>query len=73
MTYLDSGLISNYWFETGTPTWLVKQMSAVGMVDPTTKLWLAPQLMSFDLRELESVPILFQTGYLEALRLFGQL
>lgn len=54
----------NYWFETGTPTFLVKKMREthlynVGQIKVSDSV-----LDSYDLENLNPITILFQTGYL---------
>ena len=63
---LDSGLFRPYWFETGTPSFLIKLLYE--------KRFFLPQLedletgesliASFDVDYIEPEPLLFQTGYL---------
>ena len=57
---------SNYWFETGTPTFLIKLMQEREFnIEPLDHLEV-PEL-SFSTYEIESlalIPLLFQTGYL---------
>jgi len=62
--FAKGGNFQNYWFSTGTPTWLVKllyqqRLYDVGQIEVTDF-----SLNSFDLRQLKAVPLLFQTGYL---------
>lgn len=65
LSFLESGTFNNYWFETGTPTFLVKHI----------KNQLLPQSLEgvivrkgdfnkFDLSNLDVIPVMFQTGYL---------
>ncbi|GHT56886.1 hypothetical protein FACS189446_9000 [Bacteroidia bacterium] len=57
---------SNYWFETGTPTFLINRLKKRGLA----KTVLEPVIVgssafnSYDPDELEDIPLLFQTGYL---------
>ncbi|GHT78661.1 ATPase AAA [Bacteroidia bacterium] len=57
---------SNYWFETGTPTFLINRLKKSGLA----KTILEPVIVgssafdSYDPDALEDVPLLFQTGYL---------
>lgn len=55
---------SNYWFETGTPTFLLKLMREQKVYE--LENFLAPEQMfsAYDIDHLQAIPILFQTGYL---------
>lgn len=64
LTFLRSGLLRNYWFETGTPTFLVEAMRAGGAYDVRGVQASAMGMLDFDLRHLDPVTVLFQTGYL---------
>jgi hypothetical protein len=59
-------LFENYWFETGTPSFLVKLIKErdydIRKLDPLTVGKSA--FSSYELEKLNVVPILFQTGYL---------
>ncbi|MDT8440547.1 MAG: ATP-binding protein [Desulfuromonadales bacterium] len=56
----------NYWFATGTPTFLVKLIQEHNYYVPRLdKLQVSKSLLdSFDIESIELEPILFQTGYL---------
>jgi len=57
---------SNYWFETGTPTFLINLIKARNYdMQPLDQLE-GPELTftTYELESLELVPLLFQTGYL---------
>lgn len=57
---------SNYWFETGTPTFLLKLLKA-GAYDVTELEELRLREVAFSTYEIETLsilPLLFQTGYL---------
>ena len=54
----------NFWFESGTPTFLIKlakQYHEYNFEDKETTL---THLSSYDLERLELIPLMFQTGYL---------
>jgi hypothetical protein len=54
----------NFWFETGTPTFLIdlsKQFHLYDFEDQETSL---THLSSYDIERLELIPLMFQTGYL---------
>ncbi|SMP39327.1 PD-(D/E)XK nuclease superfamily protein [Desulfonatronum zhilinae] len=66
LLYLDSQELRPYWFETGTPTFLVKLLQQgkyhiPALEDLTTSEKL---LGSFDVEAVEVETLLFQTGYL---------
>ena len=66
LLYLDSGRFSSYWFETGTPTFLLKLLEARKYPVPElNKLQVGESLLgSFDVDRIEVENLLFQTGYL---------
>lgn len=65
MNYLESKRIGNYWFETGTPNWLVKMLSAKKRYDLENVPAYELDLLSFtNLRDPDPITLLFQTGYL---------
>lgn len=57
---------ANYWFESGTPTFLIKLVRMRGYeVDQLTNLDVAEiDFSTYELENLAIVPLLFQTGYL---------
>jgi hypothetical protein len=64
LSFFQAQAFRNFWFESGTPTFLPKLMRRKGVyrvdtfeVDETT-------LGNYDLERLELTPVLFQTGYL---------
>ncbi len=64
MSYIDSGEFRNFWFETGTPTFLIHLMKENHLyeIDDLEVNELA--FSSYDIVKLQVLPILFQTGYL---------
>jgi len=66
LLFLDNREYRNYWFETGTPTFLMKliqekQYSALDIeLIQTTEIMMS----SFDVDEIDLETLLFQTGYL---------
>ena len=70
LSYMRSGQFSNYWFETGTPTFLVKAMQERNLykIDKTE----APDsvLDGYDLENINTLTILFQAGYLTVSKKF---
>lgn len=63
---LDKKRIDPYWFETGTPTFLVKRIRARGTFPPDLngKVCTREELISVGLNDRDPVPLMFQTGYL---------
>ncbi|GHT20899.1 ATPase AAA [Bacteroidia bacterium] len=57
---------SNYWFDTGTPTFLITRLKKHGLAKTVLEPIVAGQTAfnSYDPDELEDIPLLFQTGYL---------
>lgn len=65
LNFLGSGALRNYWFETGTPTFLIELMRSVGRFVWDKEEFVALlDLASFDLERIDPATILFQTGYL---------
>jgi len=64
--YLKDKELGNYWFETGTPSFLVEllkqQYEFLENIEDIE--WSSEGLGSFDVDELNLITILFQTGYL---------
>ncbi|MCO6487409.1 MAG: ATP-binding protein [Phaeodactylibacter sp.] len=62
--FKESKRFHNFWFETGTPTFLVKEMRKhryydIGHIEASEH-----QLSAFDFKRLDPITVLFQTGYL---------
>ncbi|WP_291322101.1 ATP-binding protein, partial [Desulfonatronospira sp.] len=66
LLYLKSKEFSNYWFETGTPSFLIKMLHSRKYVIPSLESLQASEklLGSFDMERIEVETLLFQTGYL---------
>jgi hypothetical protein len=66
LLYLKSGKFRNYWFETGTPSFLIKLLKENQYYIPSLELFEAGEglLGSFEIEHLEPETLLFQTGYL---------
>ena len=62
--FADNGSFQNYWFSTGTPTWLIGLLRSQGIYQIEGQEVSAISLDTFDIEQLEVYPILFQTGYL---------
>ncbi|MCB0593902.1 MAG: ATP-binding protein [Lewinellaceae bacterium] len=64
LSFLDSGAFYNFWFETGTPTFLVKEMKKRHYYDVQKIRVSQSKLSAFDFTRLDPITVLFQTGYL---------
>jgi hypothetical protein len=64
MSFLDSGYFLNYWFKTGTPTFLIRLLKQQNIYDFENIEATSIIFDSYDVDNLEPVPLLFQTGYL---------
>ena len=63
--FLEGGnIFKNYWFETGTPTFLINLSKKQEMFDFENTRVSALQLGAYDLENLNALPLMFQTGYL---------
>ena len=54
----------NFWFETGTPTFLIKLAKQFQLYNFENQETTLIHLSSYDLERLELIPLMFQTGYL---------
>ena len=63
---LKKGRYSDYWFETGTPTFLVHQLQKTGyrLDEMTEEKLSADTLNSIDIMDENPLPLLYQSGYL---------
>jgi len=63
---LKKGRYSDYWFETGTPTFLVHQLQKTGyrLDEMTEEKLSADTLNSIDIMDTNPLPLLYQSGYL---------
>jgi hypothetical protein len=66
MKFFDSGIFSNYWFESGTPTFLIKLIKQNGQLPQDIEnIWVNEYAFgSYEIETLDLIPILFQAGYL---------
>ncbi len=64
LRFLDAQAFQNFWFETGTPTFLVKEMRKHHYYDIEQAEASPEQLTSFHAGALDPISVLFQTGYL---------
>ena len=63
---LNSRVFRDYWFETGTPSFLVYQLKKTGypLENMTTEELSADTLNSIDIMDENPLPLLYQSGYL---------
>jgi len=64
LNFFTDGDYRNYWFNTGTPTFLIEISKQRRMYDLENISSQSFLLSSFDIENLEPIPIMFQTGYL---------
>ncbi|SFD59626.1 PD-(D/E)XK nuclease superfamily protein [Chitinophaga sp. CF118] len=64
LKYMDGRDFRNYWFQTGTPTWLVKHMKESGEFEFENIHIDEIALGNLNVEHFSSLPVLFQTGYL---------
>ncbi len=64
LTFLKYAEFRNYWFETGTPTFLVELLSQEWKYNIEKIYAEVDLLLSFQIEEVNDVTLLFQTGYL---------
>jgi hypothetical protein len=65
LSFLKSGVFNNYWFETGTPTFLVEHIQRQQL--PSTIEGTVVQkgtFNKFNLADLDVIAVMFRTGYL---------
>lgn len=72
---LDKRRIDPYWFDTGTPTFLVKRIKARGTFPPDIngQMCTREELIAVGLDDRNPVPLMFQTGYLTIANYNGEL
>ncbi len=64
LSFMIDREFNNYWFTTGTPTFLVKLMREEQYYDMDNTIMDLQTLSSFDITNMQPVTVLFQTGYL---------
>ncbi len=64
LSFLKEVQFNNYWFSTGTPTFLVKEMKRQRMYQVSGRKQTSHDLSNFDFTRLNPITVLFQTGYL---------
>ena len=63
---LEKRSIENYWFETGTPTFLINLIKEQNIYIPEYENFRADEFMfsTYELSDLNPLPLMFQSGYL---------
>lgn len=64
LAFFDFREFKNFWFETGTPSFLLQIMKQQGIIKVNDLIVDNSIFSSYSIRRLETIPILFQTGYL---------
>ncbi len=64
LSFMQEGVFNNYWFATGTPTFLINLLRDRYIYDVAPQQLSSVGFNSYDLERLETVPLLYQTGYL---------
>ena len=62
--FSGDGRYRNYWFETGTPTFLINLAKTQQLYDFEAASVSQTQLGAYDIEKLQLLPLMFQTGYL---------
>ena len=73
LSFFDAGQFQNYWFATGTPTFLIKLLRNRQQINLEKREVDQSVFESYDLDNLETMSLLFQTGYstIKSLKEFG--
>lgn len=64
LSLMESGIFRNFWFQTGTPTFLIEQVKKRGEFRFEGIRLGEIALGNFNIEHISPVPLLFQTGYL---------
>ena len=64
LSYFYFGEFNNYWFETGTPSFLLRIMKKQSIINISNLKVDNTIFSAYDISKLEAIPILFQSGYL---------
>ncbi|MCU0341204.1 MAG: ATP-binding protein [Spirosomaceae bacterium] len=62
--FVSNGQFTNYWFETGTPYFLIELSKNHELYEFEDTLVSRSDLEAYDLENLQLIPLMFQTGYL---------
>jgi hypothetical protein len=64
LRFMEAGVFQNFWFQTGTPTFLVEQIKKKSEFKFEGLRMGELVLGNFNIEHIEPAPLLFQTGYL---------
>jgi hypothetical protein len=64
LNFLAEQVFKNHWFATGSPNFLIEQMRKYDRFDVENTLIDGSMLDSYDIENMELIPLMFQTGYL---------
>jgi hypothetical protein len=66
LLFFDKGKIANYWFRTGTPTFLIEILQKRNQIKPVLEPFKVGSIVfdSYNPLNISEIPLLFQTGYL---------
>ncbi len=64
LSFFSRGDFSNFWFETGTPTFLINILKDRFYYDFSDAKVGGAAFLSYNIEKLDTLPLLFQTGYL---------
>jgi hypothetical protein len=69
LNFLADQMFKNHWFTTGSPNFLIQQMRKFDRFDVENSSVDAASLDSYDIDNMELIPLMFQTGYLTVKKL----
>jgi len=72
LNFMSDRKFNNYWFATGTPTFLIKLMAEEKYYDINDIETNDFSLANFDITDIDPITVLFQTGYLTIREKTGQ-
>lgn len=64
LNFFTEGQFKNYWFESGTPTFLINLTKSQQLYDFTDVRISQIQLSAYQIENIQAIPLMFQTGYL---------
>lgn len=64
LCFFTTGDFRNYWFDTGTPTFLINTLKEQTYYQYDNELVSESSFSAFNINNLHALPLLFQTGYL---------
>jgi hypothetical protein len=71
LNFLAEQVFKNHWFATGSPNFLIEQMRKYDRFDVENSVVDADLLDSYDIENMELIPLMFQTGYLTVKQVDG--